>query len=637
MPEPAGPRPLLLLIAALVLVLLAHSPAAGGGFIWDDHHVVLSSQAVVKPRGASDFLDTAFFVNEETEPGGRGYYRPVTVLSWSIDHAIHGQNASGYHLTNLFLHVLNTGFLFALIRRSGASALAAAIGATVWGVLPRLTEAVSWISGRTDVLAASFALGALVVTTTKASWPRRIVASVLLLCGVLSKEVALAGLAGVMLLEWRRNATLKARALALLPSIATLLVYGFLRVHAIGLIPHGSPLPTSRRLSAAFEAVGHYLLSLLNPWQPNNQIGRLLFTSWLHVGLGIAVVIALVVVVPRLLRRGVDDLQLVGLIVTAAGFGLVLHLAPLAVNIVAADRFMYLPLAGLSLGATRSLASLLSRGRALFAAVALAVVTGSLGVATWLRASDWTDEITFWSNAYRQGREGNGVASVELGNIFFRAGLHLHAIGVYQSYEDIDEFNRAMSANNMATSLQAIGRYKAAHRVLKQIVQWFPYIPKFRVNLAFSSLSIDDFAGARHELDETLRLYPGHELAQSVKKDLPRLEKAGKIDYGESAQGLLARAKYSVETGRNYDAFQFMEQALSRENLPRAQADGALYFALKFADPAITARIFEGYVRSAGGRAPEAVIEAHRARVESGRRLLELWPSLGLPLPKFGK
>jgi tetratricopeptide (TPR) repeat protein len=304
---------------------------------------------------------------------------------------------------------------------------------------------------------------------------------------------------------------------------------------------------------------------------------------------------------------------------------------------VAADRFMYLPLAGLALGTTRSLASLLSRGRALIVAVALAVVTGSLGVATWLRADDWTDEITFWSNTYRHDSRGNGVACVELGNIFFRAGLHLQAIGVYQSYHDVDEFNRAMSANNMATSLQAIGRYEAAHRVLSQIVQWFPSIPKFRVNLAFAELSIGDFAAARRELDETLRLYPGHELARTVRKDLPRLEKAGKVAYGDSAQDLLAQAKYSVETGRNYDAFRFMERALSREKLPRAQADGALYFALKFADPAVTARIFEGYVRSAGGRAPEAVIEAQRARVESGRRLLEIWPSLGLPLPKFGK
>jgi hypothetical protein len=74
---------------------------------------------------------------------------------------------------------------------------------------------------------------------------------------------------------------------------------------------------------------------------------------------------------------------------------------------------------------------------------------------------------------------------------------------------------------------------------------------------------------------------------------------------------------------------------MAKERLPVRDAEGALYFALRFAEPAATERIFQGYLASAGGKADPGIVQAHRERQESARRLLELWPSLEIRLPKL--
>ncbi|HVO64839.1 MAG TPA: hypothetical protein VMT12_00005, partial [Syntrophales bacterium] len=43
-----------------------------------------------------------------------GHWHPLTWLSFILDYKLYGLNPSGYHLTNLFLHVINTLLLFLL-------------------------------------------------------------------------------------------------------------------------------------------------------------------------------------------------------------------------------------------------------------------------------------------------------------------------------------------------------------------------------------------------------------------------------------------------------------------------------------------------------------------------------------------
>jgi hypothetical protein len=82
------------------------------------------------------------------------YFRPLVTLSFLLDDSFFGLAASGYHLTNLVLHVLVTLLVLRIASHLLAPAQAWA-AAALFAVHPCHAEAVVWASGRTDVLMAA--------------------------------------------------------------------------------------------------------------------------------------------------------------------------------------------------------------------------------------------------------------------------------------------------------------------------------------------------------------------------------------------------------------------------------------------------------------------------------------------------
>ena len=90
--------------------------------------------------------------------------RPLLNLSLAINHAIGGTAVRGYHGLNLGIHLLAGLTLFGILRRSlrwcpgwdgcgpfGAVALPLAV-ALLWVLHPLQTEAVTYLSQRTEIL-----------------------------------------------------------------------------------------------------------------------------------------------------------------------------------------------------------------------------------------------------------------------------------------------------------------------------------------------------------------------------------------------------------------------------------------------------------------------------------------------------
>lgn len=95
-------------------------------------------------------------------PGSGGaYYRPLLFLTFIFDNYVWGLQASFMHLENILLHALNAILVFLIGSRvflalKITSPLPALISALLFALHPINTEAVNWISGRTDVLAGTF-------------------------------------------------------------------------------------------------------------------------------------------------------------------------------------------------------------------------------------------------------------------------------------------------------------------------------------------------------------------------------------------------------------------------------------------------------------------------------------------------
>ncbi len=126
-----------------------------------------------------------------------GFFRPVTIFSFLTDLRIWNLNPAGYHLTNIFFHALAGFALFLLTRHLFKTwgltekVLPAFLTTCLFVALPSHSESVSWISGRTDVIASTFGLFSLfsfALLIQKRSISLSILSILLFITGLLAKE-----------------------------------------------------------------------------------------------------------------------------------------------------------------------------------------------------------------------------------------------------------------------------------------------------------------------------------------------------------------------------------------------------------------------------------------------------------------
>jgi tetratricopeptide (TPR) repeat protein len=137
-------------------VIAAYSTGLRTPFQYDDLSTIVENDSI---KHLSD-LHLALSPPPNTTPTSG---RPLLNLSFAIDYAITGLNVTGYHATNIALHLVAALLLFGIVRQtlrlpaigleSRADFIAAATAA-IWAVHPIQIGAVTYISGRSDVLMA---------------------------------------------------------------------------------------------------------------------------------------------------------------------------------------------------------------------------------------------------------------------------------------------------------------------------------------------------------------------------------------------------------------------------------------------------------------------------------------------------
>ncbi len=95
------------------------------------------------------------------------YYRPLFSDAMIINYHFSGlENAWGYHLVNILLHVSAVVLLFKLFRKLEVKELHAFILTMIFAVHPVLSQAVAWIPGRNDTMLAIFVFSFLISAVT---------------------------------------------------------------------------------------------------------------------------------------------------------------------------------------------------------------------------------------------------------------------------------------------------------------------------------------------------------------------------------------------------------------------------------------------------------------------------------------
>lgn len=192
--------PLLLFPLVLLLVALVHWPGLGGPFLLDDLATIVDNPRVHAERIDAESLARAA---RAFDPGGLG--RPLAMASFAVDHAAAGGlDARRFKLTNLLIHLVNTGLVallaLALLRRVAAVPAVALAGliALVWGLHPLQASSVFYVVQRMETLSLTFVLLALLAYLRgrgaqiegRRGWPWLLACLPLVALGLASKETA---------------------------------------------------------------------------------------------------------------------------------------------------------------------------------------------------------------------------------------------------------------------------------------------------------------------------------------------------------------------------------------------------------------------------------------------------------------
>jgi tetratricopeptide (TPR) repeat protein len=190
--RPPVPRatPLWLAPAALaLLVLIAYANSFAAGFAFDSRGLILDDPRVHSTTNLADIWRHTYW----WPVGESGLYRPFTTVSYLFNYIVlgNGSSAIGYHTVNVLLHTLNVVLVWMLARRWWSDRWAPLLIAAVWAVHPVLTESVTNVAGRADLLAGTSLLaGVLFYLKSKDDRRWLFALAAVTLLGVFSKESA---------------------------------------------------------------------------------------------------------------------------------------------------------------------------------------------------------------------------------------------------------------------------------------------------------------------------------------------------------------------------------------------------------------------------------------------------------------
>jgi tetratricopeptide (TPR) repeat protein len=155
-------KPRLMMFLFLMLTgLLVYGRVVKYPFVHDDHVFIVSNPDI------GNIGDLSYWTGPMPETAAslrNAYYRPLLELIYRVEYRLFGEDPSGYHLVNIFLHIINAFLIYLLFSRIGGKGFgekAAFWAALFFLVHPVQTEAVACISGISNLVYVSFFLGSL--------------------------------------------------------------------------------------------------------------------------------------------------------------------------------------------------------------------------------------------------------------------------------------------------------------------------------------------------------------------------------------------------------------------------------------------------------------------------------------------
>ena len=557
--------------------LVAYSNTFTTPFVFDDQFAIIENPSIKHLGDIRAVLSPPPYAS-----GAAG--RPLVNLSLALNYAAGGLDVRGYHAVNLLLHTLCALTLFGILRRtlersgtrkrfgfgdrrieSNDAGLIALLATLVWTVHPLLTESVTCVIQRDEVLSGLLYLLSLYLFIRyaehpKIKWAAGSIATCLL--GVTAKELVVSlpliallydrtFISGAFRRAWeqRRGVYLGLAASWIL--LAWLMLGSQQRGGTVGF---GLGVSSWEYLLTQCRAIVLYLQLSVWPHPLTIDYGTDVVRSAREVIPQGCFILALTGAALVSLRRP-----------SASGFLGLFFFAILApsssvvplVSQPIAEHRMYLPLAAIVVLAVTAVWAVAGR-RSLLVWPALAVL---LCVLTFRRNADYHSELTLIEGAL-QANPRNDRAYLNRGSFEAKAGQTSAAIADFRTALALQpaaadtEFDLAAVLDHSGDTPAAVPHYQRA-------VQLRPAYPLAQYSLGLALARTGRMEEAAGPLQAALRLQPG---AASVKANLALVYR--NLGIMRATAGRMAEAIPEFEAALRLDP----QDEQSRQNLKRAQA-----------------------------------------------------------------
>jgi hypothetical protein len=549
-------RKLPVLLIVILAPIVVYFNSLRNPFHFDDMHTIVNNPYIRELGNIPRFFVYPQMFSAKSHP--RGMYRPVLLISFALNYRLTDMKAYAFRMVNLALHIANAlvvFFIFHLLVRveEGSSTRGgpeaekarhrrvtsgfAAVAALVFALHPVQSEALNYISSRSEILASSFyllALLAFIAFLVDKSAPRArsywlLSASVLLyVLSLLTKTIAISFpvmilfLSVVFWLRQKKHQRLSTLLLYQVPFWIVTCAYLLLRT----MLFNYTFTATKQRgvfvnLLTQTSVMVHYLQLIIVPVglsvEHEFQIIQSPFDyrfvmSFIILGTICAVIVWLVIRRQRVIAFCLGWF-FIALLPTSS---------VLPLEVVMSEHRLYLPVAGLALAVSLALRRLMlwrrfspNAGKTIVAAIiAVLALWGGMVIA---RNKVWSTEIGLWSDALRKS-PGSIRAYGKLANAYRNEQDYKKALEICEAGMKLDKRDPQMPwlIYNFGTFYHELKDYEHAAEYYREALRVGGPSPIGYSALATAYLDMGKFEEAIEAYRQALAMTPEPSSVSSV-------------------------------------------------------------------------------------------------------------------------
>lgn len=504
----------------------------GHQFVMDDLNLIVNNPIIQSPQRLLQIFTSPF---QHFSATSGDLYRPVTALSLAFNYWISGPSPDGFHFFNRLLHVLICLGIYWTIRTLiPKPPLTALFTSLLFAVHPVQTEAITYVTGRSDALAMFFFVMAwlLFIQHRQSSSPglkTYIFSLFFYFLSLLSKENAITWLGVVLLTEFVYFSDGKFKNFAgHLRKDFFLLYAGYLMTTllflttrfvalrgtvqaSIGFIENPLAFATFRERFLTALKIFFQSISLMvwpahfSPDYSYNQIP--IISNWNSTAAVVVLLLTAVLTAVLVWSYRVAPSVFFGLAFFVITYSIVSNIV-IPIGTIHGDRLLYLPALGLCLLAGMALAKIKEVEKGFVGSElvngGVVLVLGLLAGRTIVRNADWRDQFTLYLKAFQ-----TSPRSVKVNNYLGTEYVARHQLDEglkhYRIAESIDpKFPELLS--NMGLLFFQQGNAERAIQYFRRALELHPHNTEvIHINLGMALKARGDFAGAIEQYDMVIR------------------------------------------------------------------------------------------------------------------------------------